>query len=172
MSLTARIAVVPSRRLDHAADLLAGGGVLVATAACAARWPDGLGAVVAVALVAAGAGIVTQRHRGRSASGFTMHVSDRDEVEVEVASSSASASARVADDSARLTGATLVWPGFVVVALRSVAAPGTRASTRIVPLLDRELALPERRALRRFLTWSLHGGAGRAPASSSSADPR
>ena len=166
MSLTARIAVVPSRRLDRMGDVLAGGGVVVACVTLVARWPGSLGAALAVALGVVIAGIVARHRRDRTAAGFTMFVSDRAEVEI------ASVARHDADETWRLTDATLVWPGCIVVALQSDSATGAGPTTRVVPLLDRELALPDRRALRRFLTWSLRGGVGRATTSSPVTGPR
>ena len=63
----------------------------------------------------------------------------------------------VADGEAwRLAEGTLVWPGLSIVAL---ASGGRARRTLVVP--DRALDEADRRALHRYLLWTLRGGAGR-----------
>ncbi len=154
MSLSARIAVGPSRRLDALASAVAIAGVAVVAATAATRWPNALAPVVATALATAAVLAIAARRRIANADRFTMIVGERSEIAIDATP------AGPIEATWRLTGSTLVWPGFVVLALRPIDSSRRRPATRIVPILDRTLDAEAARALRRYLTWSLRGGNG------------
>ena len=158
MSLSARIAVAPSRRLASMGTLVASGGFLVAAFTAVARWPDLATVWIGMAVVALG--ILLHRCRTLRSSYCTLSVTDRPEIALSPDVESGDG------ESWRLDDSTMMWPGFSVIALRrdGDALHGGRPVRWAV--FDAELRPMDRRALHRFLVWSLRGGArSAAPAS-------
>ena len=149
MSLSARIVLRPSRTLAVCESLLAAGGLVVATGALVARWSAAGGVV---AMLAIGCGVLSLLWIERR-SPATVVVSDRLEVGLTTGDPRA-------DDGAswQLAEGTMVWPGFSVVALTRDGR-----ERRTLPVLDRDLDRRDRRALHRFLLWTVRGGAGSRP---------
>ena len=150
MSLSARIAIVPSRRIERLATLLPAGGVIVATATFALRWPAALPVLLVIASAASIALIMAARmHRSTS---ITLVVSHHPEIDVRPAPNGIDAPWRLAESTVR-------WPGFSMLALRP-CDPTIRARTIRVAVSTPEQDPVDRRALSRFLVWALHGGVG------------
>ena len=150
MSLSARIAIDPSRRLERLAMLLPVGGVVVAAAMLSRRWPQAI--PLLLPLAAAGCAAIVVSVRRRRGAPITLTVSHHPEFDVRPDPVGNEGPWRLADS-------TVVWPGFWMLALR-MADPSMPARVVRVPVLAGELAAADRRALSRFLIWSLHGGAG------------
>lgn len=158
MTLSARIAIRPSRRLERLAMALPLAGCVVAAVTLAVRWPSST-AFIALSALAASVAIVASV-RGRRAIDLVLTVSRHAEIDVE-------------PDPAGGTGhwclaeSTMTWPGFAMLALRpfdrSVVTPMVR-----VPVSTAELAASDRRALGRFLIWSMQGETGDDPLSARS----
>ena len=62
------------------------------------------------------------------------------------------------DGTWRLADATLAWPGFTMLAIERTGE-AVRGGPRFVPSFDTELGPDDRRALARFVRWSMQGGA-------------
>lgn len=154
MSLSARIAVRPSRRLEVLAGCVAVGGVVVATVSAACRWPYVAWPLAAIAVVAAIAAIAVVRVGTRTTSGWVLSVSDRAEIAVSSEPASSDGAGWLLDDS------TTMWPGFAVIGLTRGDGARPGRSMRLA-VFDAELSPIDRRALHRFLLWSLRGGLGR-----------
>ncbi len=148
MSLSARIALEPSRAVAAVERIMAAGGVVVAAATAAWRWPSATGSCAMAAVATFAALAAVERLRRRRAARATIVVADRLEVGL--------ADASWPDDGSSWTLAepTMVWPGFAVVAL----APASGAAKRLLPVGTNALPPADRRALRRFLVWSLRAG--------------
>jgi hypothetical protein len=144
MSLSARIALGPSRRIALVEILFPLVGAVVAMSAAWSRWPDRSGTIVAFATILLALLAIATARRARHVS---MTISDRGEFDVALAEEQPS------ENSWRLHPSTLIWPGFSVVALRDDT--GRRLT---VPVFGRELPEIERRALSRFLLWNARGG--------------
>ncbi len=161
MSLSARIAVEPSRRMASAAAFVSVTGVLVAARTVLERWPTSTAWTVAAATVAAIVLVASVAGRHRGSGRRVLMVSHRAEVDV-VAGDAFDGS------SWRLTDGTLRWAGFSMLALRREEP---RETLRL-PVFDAELPTADRRALGRFLLWSLRGGARAATAPRADGGPR
>ena len=148
MSLSARIAVGPSRRLALLTTILPIGGVVVCAATLALRWPAIAALTAAIAVVACVAIVLHARQRPGVTR--TLSVSHRVDCAVEPDPTGA-------DGSWRLAESTLAWPGFSLLALRRSEAATHDAVLRL-PIFSAELATADRRALGRFLLWSLRAG--------------
>ena len=146
MSLSARIAVGPSRRLALLTTILPIGGIVACAVTMAMRWPAMAPAAIAVA---AGLTVILHARRLRVVT-TTLVVSHRPEFAVEPDPTGA-------DGAWRLAESTLVWPGFSLLALRRCGPPAHEAVLRL-PIFAAELATSDRRALSRFLLWSLRAG--------------
>ncbi len=158
MSLSARIAVRASRRLEVVAGGLAIGGVVVAAFSAACRWP-GSASMLAGAATAIAIAIGFRRVRcALAAADHVLSVSDRVEIAVSTDPESGDG------ESWRLDDSTMMWPGFSVIGLRKGcdAVPGGRSMRLAV--FDAELCVIDRRSLHRFLLWSLRGGQGQGAA--------
>ncbi len=152
MSLSARITIEPSRTVAALERAMAAGGVVVTAATAAWRWPSATVACVAAALVAfALLAVVDRRRRGRA---VRAQLVVGDQAEVGFATAGAPA-----DDGSSWTLAepTMVWRGFAVVAL----APAGGGAAASMPLATGALPARDRRALDRFLVWSLRARGGR-----------
>ena len=150
MSLSARIAVRPSRRAALLGAAFAGGGVICVVLTIAARWPHW--AVPVAASIAASIALVASTRIARANRGegpLTLSVSDH--VEVRVATTTSTPD----EPSWRLVDGTLLWPHLAVLALRQ---DGSGRVLRL-PLFAAESTVDDRRAASRFLAWSLRGGA-------------
>jgi hypothetical protein len=148
MSLSARIALDPSHRVAMAEMIVPIVGVAVATAALASRWPLVAGGLVACATISMAflsAQVVRRRHLRR----YTITVAASPEIGV------LDALAADAVGSGRLVHSTLLWPGFAVLAIARDDGRTVR-----LPLVVAELPPVERRALARFLMWSLRARGG------------
>lgn len=155
MTLSARIAIDPSRRLQRLATVLPAVGFVVAATTLALRWPQAstVMALVAVAGCLALFGL-SRRYRPKP---VTLTVSHRRELDLEPDPADSEGPWRLVDT-------TVIWPGFSMLALRR-ADPAARARVVRIPVFADELDAAGRRALGRFLIWSLHGGAGPQPVS-------
>lgn len=150
MSLSARIVLRPSRRLTVCEVLLPLGGLGVAGSALAARWPGSLFSVLAGAAAAGLLFALMEAARPRVARAIVLSEHRG------IGSMSLGDEPAEADGDWRLVEPTMVWPGFAVVALE-----GDAGHRWTVPVLDADLPAADRRALHRFLRWSLHGGVAR-----------
>jgi hypothetical protein len=148
MSLSARIAVGPSRRIALMSTVLPIGGVVVCAVTLALRWPA-VAPLSAIIAVAAGLSLVLHIRR-RPGVTMTLFVSHRADFAVEPDPTGV-------DGSWHLAESTLVWPGFSMLALRSSGLAAHDAVLRL-PIFAVELATADRRALSRFLLWSLRAG--------------
>ena len=150
MSLSARIAVGPSRRLALLSTILPIGGIVVCAATLVQRWPAA--ALLSIAIAACLAMALRVRHRAvepRTLS-RTLSVSHHVDFAVEPDPTGADGSWRLADS-------TVVWPGFALLAVRR-SDPDARGGVLRLPIVTAELATADRRALSRFLLWSLRAG--------------
>ena len=142
MSLSARIALDPSRRVawaERAVPLL---GLVVAAATLAVRWPA---AAIPVLVAAAFAVIAFVRWSGPlrpAADPYRLSLSDRPEFGVVLPDGSSI--------DARLVESTVAWPGFWMLALGGAA--GSRVTRLAVS--PSELHADARRALGRFVLWA------------------
>jgi hypothetical protein len=153
MSLSARIALGPSRRIALVEILFPLVGSVVAMSAALPRWPDRNGTIVAFATILLALFAIATARRARRVRHVSMTVSDRGAFDVALSEE------QLSENSWRLGPSTLIWPGFSVVALQDDA--GRRLT---VPVFGRELPEIERRALSRFLLWNARGGGrGRGP---------
>ena len=150
MTLSARIAVGPSRRLLIATAGLSTGGVIVAATTAAARWPGAHAAVAAFACIAVLTffGRALARHRRTPVR--TLVWSHGADVAV-VASDHDEGPWRVAPPTMTWSGGAL---GLSVLAL----APADGGRTIVLPVLDDDLG-SARRDWNRRLLWALRGGA-------------
>ena len=151
MSLSARIALDPSRRLERLAMLLPAGGVVVAAATGALRWPQASPFLLLLIVGACAAIFATVRRRRPTR--VTLTVSQHADLDVQPGPAGTDAAWRLAES-------TVVWTGFSMLALRT-SDPTLHARTVRLPVFAAEMAAADRRALSRFLVWSMHGGAGR-----------
>ncbi len=154
MSLSARITVAPSRRLDLAALAIAIGGIAVVAATVAARWPAAAPVVALGALGAAAFVVARAAVRRRLTIAYSLTVSNRAEIDV-------FPDPRATEGPWRLADTTMAWSGFAVLALRKTDPTIATGIVRMA-VLDVDLARDERRALSRFMMWSLRGGDGGA----------
>lgn len=149
MTLSARIAIPASRRLERLATMLPMGGCAAAAVTLAVRWPQSV-PFIAVSLLAASVALVVSARRRRPA--LTLTVSRHPEIDVQPDPAGGAGHWRLAES-------TMAWPGFAMLALvpfdRSIGTPVVR-----VPVLSAELDAADRRALDRFLIWSMRGGVG------------
>ena len=145
MSLSARIALAPSRRIAWAEQSLATAGVFVAGAAMAGRWPDQRMTWLACMLVAALASTTWCTLRRRDSVVRVLAFSDRATIDVLTTEPDPTAGVW------RLTETTLLWQGFALVAL---VRDGSRRVLRM-PLLLADLTSVDRRSLGRLLLWSM-----------------
>ena len=150
MTLSARIAIPPSRRLERLATMLPLGGCLAAAVTLAVRWPQSM-VFVAVSLLAASVAVAASVRRLRRPV-LTLTVSRHTEIDIQPDPDGGTGHWRLAES-------TMAWPGFAMLALlpfdRSISAPVVR-----VPAFAAELVAADRRALDRFLIWSMRGGTG------------
>ena len=148
MSLSARIAVRPSRRAALLGAVVAGGGAICVVLTIAARWPHW--AVPVAALIAI---VACHRAARPTVEHGPLTLSVSDEVEVRVATTTSAPD----EPSWRLVAGTMLWPHFAVLALRQ---DGSGHVLR-VPMFAAESAPDDHRAASRFLAWSLRGGVAR-----------
>jgi len=151
MSLSARIVLRPSRRVAACEGVLALGGSIVAIAALIERWPAFSWPLVAFGTSSALALVVAIRRKDRRFAGHALTLSDRDEVGVMPLYDHVP----VDEASWRVVEPTMIWSGFAVLGLRAGRGPHL-----VLPVVGRDLEADDRRALRRFLRWTLRGGAG------------
>jgi hypothetical protein len=150
MSLSARITARPSRHLAWAQLLIPLIGALVAAAPLWARWPTHR---VGLLLAVAGAVALATRFGSRRLRGpwgaCRLTVSDRPEFDVLFPPAAI-------DGNCRLVESTVVWPGLWMLALQP------EGSDRVRRLAFVPAALPPdaRRALARFLSWSMRARLG------------
>jgi|GEM_PF-1877026 len=160
MSLSARIVLRPSRRLAAFEAALAIGGGIAAQTALMARWPSHAWPVCAIAgAILIACGFVAFK-RVKRAAGHAITLSDH----VEVGVMPVHEDVPVEHASWRIAEPTLTWPGFAVLGLQ--AEHGARL---MLPVMTRELAEGDRRALQRFLLWTLRGGRGQRTVASEAA---
>ncbi len=155
MSLSARIAVRASRRLEALACGIAIGGIVVASFTAVHRWPDFAAPFLGPAIGCAVVVLWLAARRVRTATRHTLSVSDRSAIAVSPDVESGDG------ESWRLDDSTMMWPGFSIIGLRkeSDAVHGNPAMRLAV--FDAESSAIDRRALHRFLLWSLRGGEGK-----------
>ncbi|MEO8937622.1 MAG: hypothetical protein ABI277_02500 [Burkholderiaceae bacterium] len=146
MSLSARIAVGPSLRVTLLAIVLATGAFVVAGVTAATCLHDSTAAVVTAFAAGWGFTIAGIVHRHRATSRIVLSVSDRADIGVDRY-----------EHPLKLLEPTMAWPGFSVLALAEADAP-SRAVVVQYPLLSADIAPSDRRALSRFMLWSLRGG--------------
>ena len=144
MSLSARIALLPSRGIAHVERAMALGGVAVAAAATLARWPSATGVVAAVGVAFATAVVAAVTARRGGAGAAVIVVADHEAVRLETTR------ADLPTDGWRLDESTVSWPSFAVVALRDEHGRVLRRPVDMAALPPRD-----RWALARFLQWSL-----------------
>lgn len=145
MSLTARIALSPSRAVAIAERVVPLAGLAVAAAAIATRFPGSAVWTLAAALLVATA-FLTRALVAASRPSIVLLVSDRPEVEV--------VGPPEVDGAWRLAESTVAWPGFAMLALER---EDRRGALRY-PVTASGLAARDRRAFARFVTWSMRAG--------------
>jgi len=142
MSLAARIAFAPSRRIAWAESTVPVAGLVVAATALLARWPASV--VALLVTLAIGLPLLAVLPRTGRPRRLTMTVADRAEFDVMATDASW-------DGSRRLAETTVAWPGFAMLSLSGDAGgPVLR-----LPIVMAELDPADRRPLQRFLTWSM-----------------
>lgn len=155
MTLSARIAVRASRRLESIAGGVALGGLAVATSTCVYRWPHLAGLPIVAATAAAIAIAFLRVRADRAASYLVLSVADRAEIAVSPDPESGDG------ESWRLDGSTMMWPGFSVIGLRKASDATHGSRSMRLAVFDTEMSALDRRSFHRFLLWSLRGGQGR-----------
>jgi hypothetical protein len=150
MSLAARIAFAPSRRIAFVESTVPVVGLVVAATAMLARWPSSV--VALLAGMAMGLPLLAVLRRAGRPRRLTMTVADRAEFDVMAADAAW-------DGSRRLAETTVAWPGFAMLALScDDGGPVLR-----LPIVMAELDPADRRPLERFLTWSMRARGGALP---------
>ena len=147
MTLSAQIAISPSRVLAALESaMLLGGAVCVMASVAVSLAPALATASIVGAIVVASA--VAHRVWKRRMSASVIHLA---------LDASPGVGYREADgalQSAALAEGTLCWPGLALVVLSVEDCPGPR----VVPVFDAELACEQGRQLRRFLIWRQRTG--------------
>jgi hypothetical protein len=152
MSLSARIAVEPSRHVAWAELLIPLFGSLVAGATLCVRWPaHRVEVLVAIGLCAAWASGFGFRRLRIAREALRLTISDRAELDV------LSTDATI-DGVFRLVESTVVWSGFWILALERDGG----GRVRHLAFEPSELPLEARRPLARFLIWSKRTRGGRS----------